>query len=175
MSEHDRFISLFTQQVQHTWDTVAAIGPNVWTTVPIDSEANYLGLRVNRITVAALLRHLCLTETLWFETLPKLGAGAVMAPPSGNGPLDDVAPGDDLLATYERQHLASLDAVRAYSYDVLAKPFIFVGRHFTVRGFLWAIYGHHCYHVGQVDQLMRQQNVMPPEFLEYCETDKLIA
>src|SRR3546814_7498940 len=72
-------------------------------------------------------------------------------------------------------HFASLEAVRGYSEETLAKPFVFVGRHFTVGGFLWAVYGHHCYHVGQVDQLMRQQSVMPPEFLEYRETEKLIA
>src|SRR3546814_11354652 len=62
MTELERFLALFTQQVQHTWDTVAHIDHPVWTTVPIDSDANYLGLRVNRITIAALIRHPCLTE-----------------------------------------------------------------------------------------------------------------
>src|SRR3546814_6759967 len=52
MTELERFLALFTQQVQHTWDTVAHIDHPVWTTVPIDSDANYLGLRVNRITIA---------------------------------------------------------------------------------------------------------------------------
>src|SRR3546814_12097930 len=147
-----------TQQVQHTWDTVAHIDHPVWTTVPIDSDANDLGLRFNRITIAALLRHLCLTETLWFNTLPLLDPEAVMAPPNGTGPLDNVEPGPDLLARYELEHFASLEAVRGYSEETLAKPFVFVGRHFTVVGFLWAVYGHHCYHVGQVDQLQRQQD-----------------
>src|SRR3546814_17421622 len=72
MTGLERFLALFTQQVQHTGDTVAHIDHPVWTTVPVDSDANYLGLRVNRITIAALLRHLCLTETLWFNTLPLL-------------------------------------------------------------------------------------------------------
>src|SRR3546814_9067610 len=100
---------------------------------------------------SALLRHLCLTETLWFNTLPLLDPEAVMAPPNGTGPLDNVEPGPDLLARYELEHFASLEAVRGYSEETLAKPFVFVGRHFTVGGFLWAVYGHHCYHVGQVE------------------------
>src|SRR3546814_19615558 len=119
-----------TQQVQHTWDTVAHIDHPVWTTVPIDSDANYLGLRVNRITLAALLRHLCLTETLWFNTLPLLDPEAVMAPPNGTGQLHNVDPGPDLLPRCELDTFASLVACRGHSVMTLAKPFLFVVRHF---------------------------------------------
>src|SRR3546814_7973237 len=110
MTELERFLALFTQQVQHTWDTVAHIDHPVWTTVPIDSDANYLGLRVNRITIAALLRHLCLTETLWFNTLPLLDPEAVMAPPNGTGPLDNVERSDE--------HTSELQSLMRISYAV---------------------------------------------------------
>lgn len=175
MTEMDRFRSLFTQQVEHTWDYVAGLTSEQWVTVPVDSDANFLGIRVNRITIAALLRHLCLTETLWFDTLPTLGDGGVMPPPTGTGPLDHVPPGRELVDLYRERHLASVDGLQRYSAETLDRTFSFVGRRYTVRGFLWAIYGHHCYHLGQVDQLMRQQNVSPPEFLEFNERVAVIA
>jgi uncharacterized damage-inducible protein DinB len=50
-----------------------------------------------------------------------------------------------------------------------------MGRRFTVEGFLWALYGHHCYHFGHVDLLMRQQDVTPPEFIQLPELERVIA
>ncbi len=57
----------------------------------------------------------------------------------------------------------------------LERPVLAMGRRFTVEGFLWALYGHHCYHFGQIDLLMRQQDVTPPEFIQLPELERVIA
>lgn len=173
--ERDRFRSLFDQQVRHTWETCEPLTPEQWNVVPVDSDANYLGVRVNRITVAALLRHICLVESSWFEALPRLSEGEAMPPPGGMDALDGIPGGRELLAAYRELHERGLANVAAYDESTLRRSFSFVGRRFTVAGFLWAAYGHHCYHLGQIDLLMRQQNVMPPEFLELPEQQRVIA
>ena len=57
----------------------------------------------------------------------------------------------------------------------LEKEFSFVGRRYTGMGILWAMFGHHAYHLGQLDLLMRQLNFIAPEYMEWSETEKVIC
>lgn len=175
MSEAHRFASLFNQQVLHTFELLEAMPPSAWDTIPVDSEANYLGTRVNRITINSLTKHLCAAESHWFHQLTELGDGGVIAPPGPSIELDAVKAGPSLIAHYARLHGDHLVAAGSLTPAQLARQFSFVDRKYTVRGFLWAIYGHHCYHVGQIDQLLRQQSVLPAEFLELPERERVIA
>lgn len=46
---------------------------------------------------------------------------------------------------------------------------------YTVMGFLWITFGHHSYHLGQVDMLMRQNGIYPAEYMEWPNTSTLIG
>lgn len=175
MHNVEKFLSLFEQQVHLSLSILEAVPLPLWTALPADSETNYLGTRIHKITVDALVRHMCLAETGWIEQLPLLAEGAAMPPPLGSTRLEGVAPGAELVAAYRQWLAHNLQAVAALSPADLAKTLTFVGRRYTVQGFLWAIYGHHCYHFGQADLLLRQQGFLPAGFLEYAQTEAIIV
>ena len=174
-SEVERFVSIFGQQVQHGWDFVARIPPGDWSAVPVDSETMFLGTRVNRISISALVRHLCVAEMHWFSLLPDLAAGGTLPIPPSTHALDDVEGGEALISRYRDAHLAALASVRSWPPELLEKKFTFVGLRFTVMGFLWAIHGHHGFHLGQIDLLLRQVGRSPPEYMEWHERRAVIA
>lgn len=174
MNDVQKFLTLFEQQALLSLSILDSVPPLLWTALPADSDTNYLGTRINKITVDALVRHMCLTETGWIEQLPLLAPGAAMPPPIGSPRLGGIAPGPELVAAYRRCLAHNLQAVAALGESDLAKELTFVGRRYTVQGFLWAIYGHHCYHFGQADLLLRQQGFLPGEFLEYARTEQVI-
>lgn len=175
MNEVQRFLSLFNQQVTHSQDVLDQIPSALWTSIPVDSETNYLGTRVNRITIEALVKHLVLAEDYWTQTLSRLVSNAAMAPPGGDTTLDAMLPGGALVNHYRQVHESNLLRITKLSDEQLGTVFTFIGRQYTVQGFLWVIYGHHSYHFGQVDLLLRQQSFMPPEFLELAERNRVIA
>lgn len=174
MTELERFCSLFDQQVRHTWETVAPLGPEQWSATTVETSATHLGARVKRITVEALVRHLCLVERAWLAGLAQVPEGAEVPPPAMDA-LDNVVGGPELLSFYRDSHERGLAALRAYDQATLERPVLAMGRRFTIQGFLWALYGHHCYHFGHIDLLMRQQDVAPPEFIELPERQRVIA
>jgi len=175
MAELLRFRSLFNQQVLHTLGTLEHVPISLWQAVPADSNTNYLGERVNRITIEALVRHLCQAEQHWANALAETKPGQAIAPPASVTAADEVAPGVPLLQHYRATHETTLVRIQGFDEGRLATELVFAGRRFTVMGFLWAVYGHHAYHFGQIDLLLRQQGHMPPEFLEYAEMANVIA
>ncbi|MBA5638684.1 DinB family protein [Duganella sp. LX20W] len=175
MNDHERFLSLFNQQVTLSLNTLEQIPAGLWTSIPADSETNYLGQRISRITIAALAGHLMRAEYYWTTTLSKLAPGEEMVPPVGIPMLELADAGQPLVNQYRQVLEHNLNRLRALSPQQLATEFTFIGRRYTVQGFLWAIYAHHSYHYGQIDLLLRQQSYLPPEFLELPELGRLIA
>ena len=58
-------------------------------------------------------------------------------------------------------------AFAALSQSQLDKHVVWVGRTWTVMGFLWAIYAHRAFHIGNIDTYLRQADVVAPEFFEF--------
>ncbi|HJV02738.1 MAG TPA: DinB family protein [Burkholderiaceae bacterium] len=175
MNEHERFLSLFNQQVTLSLNTLEQIPAALWTSIPADSETNYLGQRVSRITIAALAGHLMRAEDYWTTTLAKLAPEQAMVPPVGIPMLELASAGQPLVSQYRQLLQDNLDRIRAMSPQQLQTEFTFIGRRYTVQGFLWAVHAHHSYHYGQIDLLLRQQSCLPPEFLELPSLGRLIA
>ena len=44
---------------------------------------------------------------------------------------------------------------------------MWVGRTWSVMGFLWAAYAHRAFHIGNIDIYLRQADVVAPEFFEF--------
>lgn len=175
MTELERFCSLFNQEVLHTFDYLRAIDEAQWRGIPSDSEALYLGTRVNKITIGALARHLATAESHWISELP-------LIPPNGTMPLAEKDPVIEAVKTvpsfigvYEDRHQKNMTRLRDLGPTDIEKPLVFTHRHYTGMGFLWSILGHHAYHLGQMDLLMRQQDVLAPEYMEWQETEQLLG
>lgn len=174
-TEIERFLSLFEQLIEQTFSFVSQTDLAAYQAIIVDSDVMFLGTRVNKISVSSLIRHLILAEAHWFETVKSIENGGVIPFPANANLLIGVNDGQPLVEkyrhTYEvsRQHLLSLSAVD------LEKQVYFAERQYTVMGFLWTVLGHHSFHLGQIDLLLRQQNIAPPEYMEWREIEGVIG
>lgn len=175
MKEQERFISLFDQQIRHTFAYLERIPQNLWRGVPADAKTLSLGDRVNKITISALARHLLNAERHWITQLPILAAGATLTLPGKGDWLDSIGDGQAFIESYRANHSENLTRLAALSDDDVTKLLTFNGRRYTAIGFLWSLLGHHAYHLGQIDLLMRQQGVEPPEYMDWPETEKVLG
>ncbi len=175
MNEQQRFISLFDQEIIHTFDYLEMLTAAHWNAIPCDAEALFLGARVNKITIAALTRHLIHAESHWFEQIASLPAAGTMPVP-GKAVLEENIPdGVGLIGAYRAAHAKNMQKLNALTAETLEKEIIFTGRRYTGIGFLWSTLGHHAYHLGQIDLLMRQQETIAPEYMEWRETGRVIG
>ena len=175
MTELQRFLSLYDHQVRHTLRFVEHVPQEVWLSVPVDSEFMFLGTRVARITIAALLKHLLIAEGHWFEQLATVQQGGTIPGPPSTTSLSSIEDGPAVLNVYRESHEAALRGVASFSKERLSTEFTFMGRRFAVMGLLWMVLAHHGFHLGQVDLLMRQNGLKPLEFLEWAETENVVG
>ena len=175
MNEFERFCSLFDQEIRHTFDYLSLLEPGHWTGIPANSDALFLGSRIQKITVSALVRHLMHTEKTWIGRLETLAPGGVLPLPGPPAGLDTIADGKDLVEAYRHLHADNLAALARLSPETLTKELVFVDRRYTGMGFLWSVLGHHAYHLGQIDLVMRQQGTEAPEFMEWPETSRIVG
>ncbi len=175
MQEIERFCSLFEQEVLHTFDYLEDLSMAQWTAIPVDSDALYLGTRIQKITISALVRHLLHTERFWIGAIDALPPGATLPLPGRASDLENVSDGKTLVLSYRKSFSENLQRLQNLSSETLGKEIVFVDRKYTVMGFLWSILGHHAYHLGQIDLVMRQQGMQAPEYMEWPEKGKVLG
>ncbi len=175
MTEFERFKSFFAQQSIHTVDYLNMLKEEQWNAIPHDSDALFLGTRVNKITIGALVRHFILAEQHWIKAVGSMPGGSVIPTPGNSALLEKVRDGKELIESYRSAHEQNKQALSDLAVSDLEKEFSFVGRRYTGMGILWAMFGHHAYHLGQLDLLMRQLNFIAPEYMEWSETEKVIC
>ncbi len=175
MTELERFRSLFNQEILHTFDYLRIIDEPQWQGIPRDSETLYLGSRVNKITIAALARHLAAAESHWIGRLPAIPPNGTMPMPEKDPVIEAVKTVPSFIDLYEHMHQKNMERLAALGPDDIEKPLVFAARRYTGMGFLWSTLGHHAYHLGQIDLLMRQQGVVAPEYMEWPEKDRVVG
>ena len=67
----------------------------------------------------------------------------------------------------QRTQKAIVAAFAGLSQAQLDRHVVWVGRTWTVMGFLWAAYAHRAFHIGNIDIYLRQADVVAPEFFEF--------
>lgn len=169
------FIDLFSKRVEHTFTYLQQLPPEVWTKTPVDSPYMFLGTRVNSIQISTLIRHIALAETHWFEQIQNLPHEGTIPFPANSELLSTVNDGMELITAYRNLHQCSMQLLANMSPENLQKVLCFAGRQYRVETLLWQILGHHSYHMGQVDILMRQLGFEPPEYMEWPQAEGEIA
>ena len=175
MQELERFTSLFEQEVVHTLEYLKDLSPAQWLAVPRDSKALFIGTRINKITISALVRHLINAEQYWIEEISTRPTGVTIGLPGEPTGLDGVADGTALIEAYREALEQNQRVLRHLKPSDCDKAFVFAGRHYTGMGLLWSILGHHAYHLGQIDLLMRQQGLNALEYMEWPETRRMVG
>jgi uncharacterized damage-inducible protein DinB len=175
MDELERFCRLFDQLVEHTFQYLEQVDVQNYAAIPVDSPTMFLGSRVNQINIGSLLRHLILTETHWFESLPLVMNKATIPFAQNASMLETIKNGRPLMDNYRAAYGAMKQNLSTLTEADLTKQITFAGHKYSVIGFLWTILGHHSFHLGQIDLLLRQQSFSPPEYMEWPEAQGVLG
>lgn len=165
-AEHERFLTLFQRMVDHTDAWIAKTPPDKLDWVPIQTSAMRFGDRVSRVRIKGLVAHIVVGEAHWAHFLSNCEDGATMLPPAYSALAEEFEK-SDFKALAHKTQAENMNAFRALSADQLAKQVTWVGRRWTVMGFLWGAYAHPAFHIGNMDIYLRQADVVAPEFFEF--------
>ena len=174
MNELARFIKMYEASLDRIFVFLKEVQENQFCYIPVESNANYLGQRVKSITIENVLRHILIAEEHWFRIISEPGfTGKISLPP--NVVSDGKFGLNDAEVFYKQQVLPELENTEKLSDAELEVKVEFNHHHYTKMGFLWTMLTHQTYHLGQIDLLMRQQNIVAPEFMETYGKRETIA
>jgi len=174
MNELARFIKIYAASLDRVFLFLKEVQEKQFRHIPVESDANYLGQRIKSITIENVLRHILIAEEHWFRIISESGfTGKISLP------LNVVSDGEfglnDAEVFYKQQVLPQLENIEKLSDAELEVKVEFNHHYYTKMGFLWTMLTHQTYHLGQIDLLMRQQNIVAPEFMETYGNRETIA
>jgi uncharacterized damage-inducible protein DinB len=174
-NELERFRLMFDHQFHHTFTFLEALDEEDWQHVPIDNDVMFLGSRVATINISNLLSHLLMTEADWFTKLKATHDLHDLDFHQDFSLVANLSGGKDLVARYRRSHNETISRLDALNADDLTKRIRFADRWLTGMGFLWFVFAHHSFHLGQIELLIRQCGHGAPEFLEWPEVNRVVG
>ena len=165
-SELQRFLSLFDALMEANTAWMTGTPREKWDWVPFDNSNMKFGDRISTIHMRSVYIHTIVGETNWAGLLPHVEDGADMIFDMSRikGLTSQLDASTDLIADAMTLHRANMNAFAGLSDSQLAKNLRWMGREWTVMGFLWGIYSHRSYHLGNIDILMREADEDAPDF-----------
>lgn len=164
--EFERYLRLHRALYQATNQWVAQTPPDKLDWAPIDNPNVRFGDRVRVVTIRNLHIHVAVEEYVWVHFISQCEEGAVIPLPNRPDVVERLTNGD-LVAEVARLHEASEQTLRGLDDQALAKTVRFADRTWTVMGFLWAMYAHRAYHLGNIDMYLRQSDTPAPNFFRF--------
>lgn len=168
MSEFNRFLILFARLVSETYLWLERTPPEKLDWLPIDTPNLRFGDRVSRVTIQSLFIHMAVADHRLIQGVAECQPGALLPLPRDpelSGRLKE----GNLAANTAALHELDMQRFRSFDEPLLNKTVRFAGDQSTwsVMGFLWGLYGHRAYHLGNLDIYVRQANVEAPDFYSF--------
>jgi len=165
LSERQRFLDLFDALVVANNAWMTGTPKEKWDWVPFENPNMKFGDRISTITIRSVFIHTIVGETQWASLLPQAGDGEMrMDPQTGKTLTQQLNDSAELVGDAMALHAQNLDAYASLPAEQLARPMRWSGRDWTVMGFLWGIYAHRAYHLGNIDIFMREADEAAPDF-----------
>ena len=163
-AELERFLQLFDALVvaSNAWIEQTPDDKLDW--VPFDNPSMKFGDRVSTITIRSLYVHTLTGEKMWARMLSDCGPGDQFRPEPETELTSRLMSSASLVGDAMTIHRENLDVFAAFSDARLETPIQWVGRDWTVMGFLWGIYSHRSYHLGNIDLYLREAAAAAPDF-----------
>jgi uncharacterized damage-inducible protein DinB len=164
--ELDRFLTLFDGLFVSTNSWMTGTPKEKYDWVPFDNPNMKFGDRISTITIKSVYIHTVVGEHFWARTLKDCDNDATLKHDRDRvvALSQELAASDDLVADAMKLHKDNMKLFAGYSDEQLAKKIKWSGKEWTVMGFLWAIYSHRSYHLGNIDILMREADETAPDF-----------
>ncbi len=165
-AEQQRFLDLFDALVEANNAWMTGTPKEKWNWVPFDNPNMKFGDRISTITIKSVFIHTIVGETQWATMLPTVGEGAEMAmdPAKIKALTRELDEAEDLIGASMRLHAGNLKAYGSIGPEQLTRRFRWSKRDWSVMGFLWGIYSHRSYHLGNIDIFMREADEPAPDF-----------
>ena len=164
--EFDRFLALFDALVASSNDWMTKTPAKKLDWVPFDNPNMKFGDRISTITMRSVYIHTTVGEHLWAKALKDCADGALVKFDSADvaALTKELNASTDLIGDAMKLHADNMALFRSYGDDQLDRNITWSGRRWTVMGFLWAIYSHRSYHLGNIDIFMREADEPAPDF-----------
>lgn len=167
-SEFERFLTLFDRLVTETslWMEKTPQDKLDW--VPVDTPQMRFGDRISRITIASLFAHVIVASYKWVRHIKDCPEGDTIPLPKDPEMMAQCMTGD-AVATARRMHAETMEVLRGYGEAELGKTVRFAGdgSQWSGMGFLWSMWAHHAFHLGNLDTYLRQADVEAPDFFSF--------
>lgn len=164
--ELERFLIMFDGLVTLANDWIVATPKDKLNWLPAEGPGVRFGDRLTHVTIKTLYGHLALAEYSWVHAIRDGDDGMVLS-------LDkdpDIAArleSDDFLAEAVKLHAQCMEVMGGYTESQLGKKVIHTERTYSAMGFLWAMYAHHAYHLGNIDIYLRLSGETAPDFFRF--------
>jgi uncharacterized damage-inducible protein DinB len=165
-SEKERFVIFYDRLVTFTHRCVDQLPPEMLNWQPPAGADISFGERVEDVTVESLYLHLVVGEHLWIRNLRDCVEGETIPFPIDKEMTVQLA-GEDYLARSLAMHENNLAIIEDFDVERMATTVWFSKRKWTVQGFLWAIYGHRNYHIGNIDTFCRLAGAPAPDYFQF--------
>jgi len=165
-AERDRFLVLFDRLAEWTnrWIELTPSDKLDW--IPLEQDSVKYGDRLARVTTKNLYIHTIVAETCWADALARCEEGKDIGLPLDPKLSEELDQGDFVERAAEL-HKRNMEVFGGYSEEQLATNILFIDREWTTVGFLWGIYSHRAFHLGNVDIYLRQSGVEAPDFFAF--------
>lgn len=162
--ELTRFLTLFDALVvaSNVWMDRTPEEKMEW--VPIDNPNMKFGDRISTINIKSVYVHTIIGEQRWASMLKDCDDEAVLKPTPNPETTGRLMASDDVVAAAMEIHRDNMELFGAYDEAQLTKRIKWSGRDWTVMGFLWGIYCHRAYHLGNIDIYLREADEPAPDF-----------
>jgi uncharacterized damage-inducible protein DinB len=166
--EFRRFNILFDRLVNETNLWIARTPPDRLEWLPVDNGNVRFGDRVSHVTIKSLYIHMAVAEHLSIRRLRDCAPGELLPLPRDPELTSRLANGD-FLAEGMQLRVENMRTLRSFDDAVLGKTVRFAGDQTTwsVMGFLWGLFGHRAYHLGNIDIYVRQADTPAPDFYSF--------
>ena len=170
MTEFDRFMRLFDRMFDFVETYIHKTPNDKYEWIPLDGPGVSFGDRLENITIKGLYVHLTTSEDGFVRSLLSTEDGGEILLPINQELTNSVYDGD-FVAMGREIHENCMEMLKGISPEDLTKTVWFQGGEYSAMGFLWTLYGHYAYHLGNIDTYMRQGDMKPTAFYNFTEPE----
>jgi uncharacterized damage-inducible protein DinB len=170
MTEKDRFLILFDRLFDFVETYIKKTPEDKYDWKPVEGPGVSFGDRLEDVTIKSLYIHLVTSEDGFVRSITEMEDDWEIPIPI-NKELSQKLDQGDFISLGRELHEVSMQRLMGLTAEELSNSVMFQGCEYTAMGFLWVLYGHYAYHLGNIDIYMRQGNMDPTAFFNFPKTE----
>jgi len=162
-SELNRVLELYGNVARATNEWVAAAPADLLDWIPDDGPGSEFIDGRGRLSIRTLYVHLVMGDHVQAPQLSSCKAGATITF-SDPALTERLMASKDLVGDAMKLHEEDMAQFRAITEEQMEKTVYRGRKEWTVASYLWSIYSHRAFHVGNMDIYLRASRIAPPAY-----------